>query len=99
MSTPPAFTAAQRYDRLLRYAKHTRRLPPGLNPRPSAAWPRENVALFELYQEWLVGGGASAHMIQAAYLPMAGHVFGFNLKPHTELDLEADFQPALAYIQ
>jgi integrase/recombinase XerD len=99
MSTPPAPTAAARYDRALRYAKHTRHLPPSLKPQPTAAWPPENVALFEHYQEWLRSGGASAHLMAVLYLPMAGHVLGFNLKPYTELNLEADFQPALDYIQ
>jgi site-specific recombinase XerD len=100
MSTPPATPAAARYDRLLRYAKNTRRLPPGFpKPQPTAAWPRENVALLEDYQDWLLRGGTSARVVQMAYLPMAGHVLGFNLKPHAELNLETDFQVALDYIQ
>jgi len=100
MPTPPATTAAERYDRLLRYAKNTRRLPPTLpRPQPTAAWPRENVALLEQYQDWLVRGGTSAHVIELVYVPMAGYVLGFNLKPHPDLNPETDFQSALDYIQ
>ncbi len=97
MSTPAVHSSAQRYDRFLRYAKHADRLPPTLRPQPTSAWPRENVLLLEQYRDWLVAGGASPRMIHLAYLPMAGHVLGLNLKPHPQLDLDRDFQGAVDY--
>ena len=32
------------------------------------------------------------------YMPMAGHVLGLFLRPHDELDLEQDFEPAMDYV-
>lgn len=98
MTAVTAFTAAQHYDRALRYSKHTRHLSAAQKPQATRAWPPENVALLEAYRDWLRDSGASAHLCAVLYLPMAGHVLGFNLKPHAQLDPATDFQPALDYV-
>jgi integrase/recombinase XerD len=100
VSTPAAHTAAEAYDRCLRYAKHTRRLSPDVKrPQPTAAWPLENVRLLEQYRSWLMSGGISLALVVRLYLPMAGYVLGLTLKPHPTLDLVADFQPAIDYVR
>ena len=89
---------AEHYDQTLH---HTRdhRLPPGHpKPQPTSCWPTENIALYERYRGWLLSGGASELATKIIYLPVAGHVLGLSLKPHTELDLEADFQRTLDYV-
>jgi site-specific recombinase XerD len=92
-------TAAARYDRALFRAKDGR-LPAGHpRPLPTAAWPPENVALLERYRDWLVSGGLSAMVINQLYIPTAGHVLGFQLKPHPQLDLDADLQYVLDYVR
>ena len=55
--------------------------------------------LLERYADWLRGGGASEEVIRTIYIPMAGHWLGLALKPHPELDLQADLQPALEYVR
>ncbi len=92
-------TMRERYDQALEYC-HDKNLPPEA-PRPkfTCHWPPENVALLERYAGWLCGGGASEYVIRSIYVPMAGHVLGLALKPHQELDLQADLQPALDYIR
>lgn len=96
MST--SYSVAERYDDALRRAKHTH-LPPGTPlPQPTAAWPPENIALLEQFRAWLLSGGASPEVVRIIDLPMAGHVLGLSLKPHPQLDLDADFALALAYL-
>lgn len=96
--TPAAVNVTERYDRSLRYANYDR-LPPGHpRPHPTGDWPLENLALLERYCAWRLAGGASPQTTNLIYMPMAGHVLGLALKPHPELDLEADFQPAMDYI-
>jgi site-specific recombinase XerD len=91
-------TMHERYDQALEYC-HDKNLP-ATAPRPSLTrdWPPENVALLERYCAWLSGGGASEQVIRTIYIPMAGHVLGIALKPHSQLDLDADLQPAMDYV-
>jgi len=89
----------ERYDQALEYC-HDKRLPPEApRPKPTSFWPAENIELLERYAAWLSGGGASQQVIRTIYIPMAGHVLGLALKPHSQLDLETDLQPALEFIQ
>ena len=100
--SPPrshATTAAARYDEALRYGREQRLPAEAPRPQPTAAWPAENVTLLERYQNWLLTGGASPPVVRILYIPMAGHVLGLNLKPHAQLDLDADLAKAFAYIQ
>jgi site-specific recombinase XerD len=94
-----SYSVAERYDAALRRARHTH-LPPGTpTPQPTAAWPPENIALLEQFRAWLLSGGASPEVVRIIDLPMAGHVLGLSLKPHPQLDLDADFSLALAYLK
>jgi integrase/recombinase XerC len=94
-----ATTAAERYD-AVRSRSRDNRLPPGYpTPQPTAAWPAENVALLERYREWLLSGGASEKQTYYLYVPMAGNALGLNLKPHSEIDIEADLEKALGYVK
>jgi site-specific recombinase XerD len=91
--------AAERYDHALRCARHGR-LPPGYSrPRPTSDWPAENIALLEGYREWLLSSGTSPDVINQLYIPMAGHALGLNLRPHPQLDLDADLTRALDYVK
>jgi len=91
-------TPAEMYDRALHYARD-KHLPPDYpRPQPTCTWPPENIVLLEQYCEWLRSGGASPAVIRTIYLPMAGHVLGLALKPHPELDLEADLQRGLDFL-
>ncbi len=92
-------SAAARYDSILHGAHH-RRLPCEHRiPQPTSAWLPENVELLERYYQWLTSGGASLEASHHLYLPMAGHVLGLNLKPHSQLDLDVDLNCAVEYIQ
>jgi site-specific recombinase XerD len=92
-------TPAEMYDRALRYA-HDSRLPPDYpKPHPTADWPPENITLLEEYWQWLAESGYSPFVIRIIYLPMAGHVLGLALKPHPQLDLDQDLQPALDFLE
>lgn len=94
-----ADTPAEQYDRMLRTG-HYRRLPADYpRPRPTAEWPPENVALLEHYYHWLLDGGSSPAVIRTIYLPMAGHVLGFNLKHHAQLNLDTDLQCAMDFLK
>jgi site-specific recombinase XerD len=96
---PKATTAAERYDAVRRRSRD-RRLPPGYpTPQPTAAWPAENVALLERYREWLLSGGASEQQTCLLYVPMAGNALGLNLKPHPEIDIDADLERGLDYVK
>ncbi len=94
-----ATNAAERYD-VARYRARISSLPPDYPlPQPTAAWPPENVALLEQYREWLLSGGASPKEVYHLYIPMAGHALGLNLKPHPQLNLDADLERALDYVK
>mgnify|MGYP000067777505 CR=1 FL=1 len=94
-----ATTAAARYDHSLRHRRDTR-LPPGHpRPKPTSAWPPENIALLERYRVWLLGSGTSPAVIEQLYIPTAGNVLGLALKPHPELDLEHDFSVVMDYVK
>jgi integrase/recombinase XerD len=89
---------AEQYDQTLHYTRD-KRLPAGHpKPQPTACWPKENIALYERYRDWLLAGGASELSSKIIYLPVAGHVLGLTLKPHPQLDLEEDFERALEYV-
>lgn len=90
---------AERYDQALHYARDKHLPLDAPRPRPSHDWPLENVSLLVKYAEYLDSGGSSQHVIRTLYIPAAGHVLGLNLKPHPEIDLDTDLQPALEYIQ
>jgi len=98
MNTTPTSTA-ERYDHALRGARHSRLPPDYPTPQPTSAWPAENVALLERYREWLSGSGTSQNVIFQIYIPMAGHALGLNLKPHPQLDIDADLERALDYVK
>ncbi len=102
MSNKRAFptSSAVRYDRALR--KSLKLNPPSSGtaiPQPTRCWPAENVVFLEKYRDWLVGIGAAEAVINQHRLPMAGHVLGLNLKPHTELDLATDLDKAVCFIE
>ncbi|HRI56358.1 MAG TPA: hypothetical protein PK170_04595, partial [Anaerolineae bacterium] len=99
--SPPrrAATLTERYDQALRYARDQRLPADQPRPQPTTAWPSENIALLERYQRWLASGGASPAVIHTIYIPMAGHVLGLNLKPHSQFDLAADLDKALHYVR
>jgi hypothetical protein len=92
-------TLAERYDQSLQYGRG-KHVPQGA-PRPlsTSHWPRENLELLERYEGWLLGGGVSEMVTSYYHVPMAGHVFGLTLKPHTELDLDRDLECALEYVK
>ncbi|MEZ4589988.1 MAG: tyrosine-type recombinase/integrase [Chloroflexota bacterium] len=93
-------TAAVRYDRALNKSLKLNPPPSQLVvPQFSSHWPAENVTFLEEYRDWLVGIGAAGAVINQHRLPMAGHVLGLNLKPHTELDLATDLDKAVCYIE
>jgi len=96
MSTPT--DVAVRYDQTLRHGRD-RRLPADApHPQPTAAWPPENVALLARFRDWVVSSGTSEAITEQLYIPMAGHVLGLALKPHPQLDLEADLARAMDFI-
>jgi site-specific recombinase XerD len=96
---PKPSTPAEMYDWALHHARD-KRLPAGYpKPRPTSEWSPENLGLLGEYVDWLASGGASPAVIRTIYLPMAGHVLGLALKPHTELDLEVDLQRGLEYLR
>ena len=92
-------SAAERYDYALSRARHTHLLPGYSPPKPTAAWPEENVALLERYRDWLLSSGARRPVVNVLYLPMAGHALGLNIKPHAQLDLDSDLAKALDYVK
>ncbi len=91
--------AAGRYDRALH--KSSRMYPPPKRislPKPTEAWPKENILLLQEYQQWLLNGGVSRNCIYQIYVPMAGHVLGLNRVPHPQISLDEDLDKALEYI-
>ena len=92
-----AATLAEHYDQGLQLVRN-RRLPADYTaPKPTFFWPKENIELYEKYRDWLMMGGASELATNTIYLPIAGHVFGLNLKPHHEFDLDQDLERAMDY--
>jgi site-specific recombinase XerD len=94
----PSDSAAARFDHALRHARKRCIALDRPAPQPSAAWPKENLAVLEQYRDWLLGGGTGVGMVETIYVPTAGYALGLNLKPYTEWDLEADLDRALEYI-
>ncbi len=93
-----ALSAAARYTSTLRNSRKSR-LPAGfVEPKPPSFWPEENVALLERYQQWLADDGAGEICIAQYYIPMAGHVLGYHLKHHNQLDLNANLERAMIYV-
>lgn len=92
-------SAAEWYTAVLKNSRKGK-LPPGYpQPQPPATWPPENVALFERYLAWLIADGAGHSCILQYYLPMAGHVLGYHLRPHAQLHLDSDLERALAFLR
>ena len=92
--------AAVRYDKALRRSQKL--YPPPADcpqPKPTSEWPPENVQLLEQYRQWLIEGGAAEAVINYHRIPVAGYVFGLNLKPHRQLNLTTDLDKAMSYIQ
>jgi len=91
--------SAQRYDASRRRA-HDDRLPPGYPiPQPTAAWPAENVALLERFRLWLLSSSTNPELVDVVYIPTAGNALGYNLKPHPQIDINADLERALDYVK
>lgn len=83
-------TAAERYDKALLGSQKRKKLPPGTpEPRPTSAWPAENITLLARYWIWLEEENSTRNCIEQIYIPMAGHVLGLNLKPHPQLSISA----------
>ena len=98
MSFMTETSAAARYDRALSKARE-KYLPDGYSsPKPTSAWPPENVELLERYHHWLMSGGTSPYVVNIIHIPTAGHVLGLALKSHSQIDLEADFSSVMNYI-
>lgn len=101
--TPTAETlvcAALRYNKALHKSSRMYPPPEGIPlPKPTAAWPKENILLLQEYQKWLLDGGVSRNCIYQIYVPMAGHVLGLNRKPHSQISLGEDLDRALEYIE
>ena len=92
--------AAERYDRSLSRSRHTKPLPEGTPvPRPTSEWPPENIILLEKYRDWLTQGGYATVVINQHRVPMAGHVLGFALKPHHQVNFRTDFEAPMRYVE
>ncbi|MCA9978169.1 MAG: tyrosine-type recombinase/integrase, partial [Anaerolineales bacterium] len=91
--------AAQRYDKALRGGHRNRLLSGTVEPQSTAVWLEENVALLGRYWIWLEEENSTPNCIEQIYLPMAGHVLGLNLKPHSQLDLDTDLEQAMDYVK
>lgn len=99
LSAATHFTAVAHYESVLKNGRKGK-LPPGYpQPQPPSAWPEENVALFERYLAWLIADGAGHTCIMQYYIPMAGHVLGYHLQPHAQLNLERDLERALDFLR
>ena len=91
---------AQRYDKALHKGNKLSPVPVSCAvPQPTACWPPGNIALLERYRAWLEAGGVAQSVIKQHRIPMAGHVLGLNLKPHTDLHLGIDLPKAMAFIE
>jgi len=81
-------SAAELYTGILKNSR-TGKLPTGFPvPQPPAVWPAENVALLERYLRWLYADNAALVSIRSFYIPTAGHLLGYHLAPHADLDLD-----------
>ena len=86
----------EQYDRRLERMN----LPAGSpQPQPSHLWPPENIRLLEEFAAWLHEGGAGEHATETNYLPTAALILGFNLKPHTRLNLTTDLEKAQNFVR
>lgn len=47
----------------------------------------------------MMEGGLSYDCINQVYIPVAGHVLGLNIKPHSQLDLEKDLARAIDFLE
>jgi hypothetical protein len=90
---------AARYDGTLRRGHHGKFLPGVTKPQFTDTWPKENIALLARYCIWLQEEDSTLNCIEQVYLPMAGHILGLNLKPHTQLNLDTDLEKAMDYIK
>lgn len=98
-SRDSSLSACDRYAAFLINSRKSR-LPPGIaDPLPPSAWPEENVDLLNRYLTWLIQDGAGHTCIDLYYLPAAGAVLGFNLKPHALLALDVDLERVMVYAQ
>jgi integrase/recombinase XerD len=52
----------------------------------------------ERYRLWLEDGGVALSVIEQHRIPMAGHVLGLHLKPHSQLNLDSDLDKAMDYV-
>jgi hypothetical protein len=96
---PIATNAAERYDQALQYARDSHLPADAPRPRPTSAWPSENVACLERFAAWVTSSGTSEAITRELYIPMAGHVLGLALKPYPQLDLDADLERAIDYVK
>lgn len=92
-------TAVERYASFLKNSRKVN-LPPGYPlPQPPAVWPEENISLFERYLDWLHADGAGQTCIMNYYMLVAGHVLGYHLQPHEQMDLDTDLERVMAYLR
>jgi site-specific recombinase XerD len=77
------------YTRILKNIRKAKLPPHYPLPCPAAQWPAANQALFERYLAWLIADGAGQQCIVQYYLPIGGHVLGYHLQPHPQLDLDS----------
>jgi site-specific recombinase XerD len=94
----PQLSAAARFDQALQGAwkKHIPQDRP--RPKPSALWPKENIAILGRYEAWLLGGGTPASLANQLYLPAAGYALGLILKPYPDWDFQTDIPKVHDYI-
>lgn len=85
-------TLAEQYDQTLHYTNDCGDAP---KPAPTSQWPKENIALYERYRDWLLSGGASEEPTKTIYLPVAGHALALNLKPHSQINISASLNAGL----
>lgn len=92
-------SAVDRYAAFLKNSRKAKLPPDYPRPQPPSVWPEENVTLFERYLAWLVADGAGYTCIMQYYLPVAGYVLGYHLRPHNQLDLDTDLERVMAYLR
>jgi site-specific recombinase XerD len=96
--TPPMHkpdSLAEQYDQTLHFTRDKHLPADFIRPQPTAFWPPENLALYERYRDWLLSGGTSEMSSKIIYLPVAGHVFGLNLKPHPQINISTSLNAGL----
>jgi site-specific recombinase XerD len=92
-------SAAEWYTAVLKNGRKAKLPPDYPQPQPPSTWPPENVALFERYLAWLIADGAGHTCITSYYLPVAGHVLGYHLQPHAQLNLDSDLERVMAFLR